>query len=199
MKISSCVLTGAWPIYSCSRRGRMARSTASSSVLAVPLMMRSAVTLGVRLPRRALERPANEFLGGMCTGTDRFEQARGLRGSVAERDQSVIRLSLGVRAGARRRRAASRRGYSEPVAHLHDQPLGGLATHPRNACQGGDVLALHAFGERRDADAREQRQGDLRPYSRHLDEAAKQPPLLLGRKRIEHMGILAHYEVCEQA
>ncbi len=40
MKISICVLTCAWPTYSSRRRGRMARSTASSSWLEEALMTR---------------------------------------------------------------------------------------------------------------------------------------------------------------
>ncbi len=50
MKISSCSLTGPWPMYSFRRRGRMARSIASSSVLASPLMMRSSVTVLASTP-----------------------------------------------------------------------------------------------------------------------------------------------------
>ena len=45
-KISSCAFTAACPMYSLRRAGRMARSTASSSLPAAPLMIRSGSNRG---------------------------------------------------------------------------------------------------------------------------------------------------------
>src|SRR5580658_998204 len=134
----------------------------------------------------------------MCTGTDRFEQARGLRRTIAERHQRPVGLALGARPGVRRAAARRHRRGRHAVAHLHDQPLGGLAADARHARQRRHVLALHALGERAHADPGQQRQGDLRADARHLYQAAKQPPLLPGGERVQHVRILAHHQVSEQ-
>src|SRR4029077_9498640 len=129
MKISSWVLTGVWPTYSARRRGRMARSAASSSAPGAVLMMRSAVTAFDLLPRRALQRAPDELLGRVRARLHALQQPRGLGGTIAERDQRAKSLALGA-VGCRGRRAPRwRRGRLQPVAHLDDQPLGGLATH----------------------------------------------------------------------
>src|SRR5579859_5018655 len=124
MKISSWVLTGACPTYSASLRGRMARSTASSSVPAPPLMIRSAVTALGLLPRRALQRASDQLLGRIRARLDRLQQARRLGRAIAERDEGAVSLALGTLPGGTRGPARRRRRRRQPVAHLDDEPLG---------------------------------------------------------------------------
>src|SRR5215472_756989 len=199
MKISSWVLTGVWPTYSASRRGRMARSAASSSAPGAVLMMRSAVTAFGLLPCRALQRAPDQLLGRVRARLHGLEQPRGLSGTIAERDQRAKGLAL--RAIACRPRRAPWRGARrrQPVAHLDDQPLGGLAPYSGDARQRRHILTLHTLGEGCNAHSGQQRQRDLRPYPRDANQAAEQAPLLFGRKCIQHVRILAHHEVGQQA
>src|SRR6185312_5994279 len=196
MKMSSCAFTLGWPTYSARRRGRMALSTASSSRVASASIVLSACKMGL-LRRRALQGASDELFGGMCTRAHRLEQARRLRGPVAEGHQRTESLCLGTRPhghGARCRRAAC----LQPVAHLDEQALGGLAADARHLDERGHILALHALCERLDTDAREQRQGDLRADTGDLDQAAKETPLVLRAECIEHVSVLTDHEVREK-
>jgi hypothetical protein len=161
-------------------------------------MSRSAVTPSVY--SRAAPCSALLISSSVEARPRRFQQPRGLGRPVAERHQRVVGLAGSVAGGARgpRPRGGERR-RGEAVAHLDDQPLGGLAAHAGHAGERRDILTLHTLRKGRNADAREQRQRDLRAHARHLDEAAEQPPLLLGGKGVEHVRILAHHQVGEQA
>src|SRR5512146_366326 len=196
MKMSSCALTCGCPTYSARRRGRIALSTASSSRLASAAIILSACKMGL-LRRRALQGASDQLFGGMCTWTYGLEQARRLRRLVAQRNEGSE--GLGLRAcsgghGARRGRSAR----LQPVAHLDDQALGGLAADTRHFDQRRHILALHALRERLDTYAREQRQGDLRADAGDLDQAAEETPLILGAERVEYMSILTYHEMRQQ-
>ena len=65
MKIDSCDLTCSWPMYSDSARGRIARSTASSGAPAAALDQ-PFVLERAHSRARALQRPANQLLGGQA-------------------------------------------------------------------------------------------------------------------------------------
>src|SRR5262249_11417683 len=125
MKISSCALTGAWPTYSSRRRGRMVRSTASSSPLASPVTILSA-TIGL-LARRALQRATDHCFGRLCTAVNALEQAGCLGRLVSQGHQRAECLGFGARAARQRNRGGSRLGAVQTVFHLDEQTLGGLA------------------------------------------------------------------------
>src|SRR5882762_7162345 len=103
----------------------MAFSTASSSRLAELVTMRSASTSLPRLfPASALERQADQFFGGVCTGTGGLEQARCFGRTIAPRNERAECLRLGARSRIQPNSAARRAvGGDEPIAHLHQQPL----------------------------------------------------------------------------
>src|SRR5215469_5463802 len=196
MKMSSCAFTCGCPTYSARRRGRMALSTASSSRVASAPIVLSACKVGL-LRRRTLQGASDQLFGGMCTRTRRLEQARGLRGLVAEGHQRTEGLGLGSRSG---RESARRSGSCrvQAVAHLDHQALGGLAADARHLDERGHVLALYAQRERLDADAREQGQRNLGTDARYPDQAAKETPLFLRTERVKHVSILADHEVREE-
>ena len=167
MKISSCSLTGAWPTYSSSRRGRMARSTASSSALGAALMMRSDVTVVSIYSRTAPWRARRISSSVECVPVPAPLSKRvASPGRYPSATRARVGLGLGTAGAAGARGARRQLRCREPIAHLHDQPLGGLAPDAGNARERRDVLGLHALLKLAHADARKQAERNLRSHAR---------------------------------
>src|SRR5580698_10497507 len=178
----------------------MARSCCSSPGCAwVPVMRDDSKSPSWSLTDRALQRQPDELLRGMCTGRDALEQAGCLGRLVLQRHQGIEGLAVRITGPARGRQTGGRRRRVHPVTHFDDQTLGGLAPDPGNAGQHRHILRYHAAGEALDTHAGEHTQRNLRADAGYLEQVAEQPPLLLGGKAIEDMGILAHHQVRDQA
>src|SRR5579859_2475222 len=146
MKMSICSRTAGWPTYSARVRGRMARSTASSSALPWLVTRRSSVAMAAS-PRaqRALQRAAYEFFAGEAGLLDGLQHVARFLGLVAQGHERAQRLvpRMGHDAGQGRGRA----GIVQTVAHLHHQPLGGLLAYARQPGERGCVVLAHAAHE----------------------------------------------------
>src|SRR5581483_4050259 len=134
----------------------------------------------------------------MGSGAHRLEQPRGLGRPVAQGHQGTEGLGLGARGSGRDHRTATGPSGGQPVAHLDDETLRGLAANAGNARERRSVLGLHGLGERFSADSREQGQSNFRSHSGDLDETAKQLPLVLRTKRIEDVRVLTNDQVSQQ-
>src|SRR5690606_18469990 len=115
MKIDICSFTRGWPTYSDSRRGRTARSNASSSATLTGATSRtpSVISLSARPPPASSDvhppqRLADQLLGREAVGVDPAHQPLDLGRLVAEREQRLLGLAL--RAAVRARPGARRGG-----------------------------------------------------------------------------------------
>src|SRR5688500_17152917 len=96
------------------------------------------------LARGALESPADQLLGGVCTGTDSLEQACRFRGTVSQRHQCAERLALGTGRGRHDDGTLSTLNGPKAVPHLDQKPFRRLAADTRHASQCGGILILDA-------------------------------------------------------
>ena len=101
----------------------------------------------------ALQGASDQLFGGVCTGTRRLEQARGLDRPVTQGDQRSEGLRFGIRCRRAGRGGDRRIGSgSKSVPHLDHEALGGLSSYARDTGQRGDILVLHAQRKGLDTD-----------------------------------------------
>ena len=83
----------------------------------------------------------------------------------------------------------------QAIAHLHDQPLGGLLADARQPHQGSGIAVLHAADELIGGDPGEdgQRQPGADPAD--LDQRPKQAALVLAGEAEQQVGILADHQM----